>query len=218
MTYSQKLRDPRWQKVRLKVFERDDWKCQRAGCRSPKTTTLVAHHKSYLSGRDPWDYPLTNFVTFCEKCHDRVHTPSAARASGKLIEGGIYPWVELPTLLGFTPDKYLTEQKSRIVCACVRLDYNPDAPDILLPGDYQDIVTRSQSFARQKEFIPVFIKAMDAGWEYCGRYRVETATTNAIEIQIHQSRVPARKVPISMVLILEKQRPSAHTASLNPRL
>ena len=28
-TYKQKLKDPRWQKKRLKVLERDDWKCTR---------------------------------------------------------------------------------------------------------------------------------------------------------------------------------------------
>lgn len=204
MTYSQKLRDSRWQKLRLKVFERDGWKCQRPGFQSAENTTLAVHHKSYLLGRDPWDYPLTNFDTLCEKCHERAHD-SAPVSDRSLEEGAIYSWSELSRLLGFEPYKYLTERNGRIVCACIRLDYNPDAPDILLPGDTSAIIARSRKFTGQEEFIPVFIKAMDAGWEYCGRWRVEAATANAVEVSIHQARATDRKVPISMVLFLEKQ-------------
>src|SRR5437588_3361400 len=67
-TYSDKLRDPRWQKMRLKVFERDDWTCQ--SCRDT-TTTLHVHHKEYLGGADPWDHPMSCLVTLCQRCHDR---------------------------------------------------------------------------------------------------------------------------------------------------
>ena len=31
MKYSEKLRDPRWQKARLKVLERDNWTCVNCG-------------------------------------------------------------------------------------------------------------------------------------------------------------------------------------------
>lgn len=40
-SYAEKLRDPRWQKKRLKIFERDGWACQ--DCRST-TNTLNLHH------------------------------------------------------------------------------------------------------------------------------------------------------------------------------
>lgn len=204
MTYSQRLRDPRWQKLRLMIFDRDGWRCQRENCQSPENSTLAVHHKSYVPGRDPWDYPLTNFETLCEKCHERVHE-SGLSADRLLKEGVIYSWGELPGLLGFEPYKYLTEQDGRIVCACIRLDYNPDAPDIVLPGDDAGIVARSRKFAGQKEFIPVFIKAVDAGWEYCGRWRVQASTNNAVEVRLHQDRAKDRKVPISMVLFLERE-------------
>lgn len=29
--YKEKLKDPRWQKKRLQIFERDDWCCQKCG-------------------------------------------------------------------------------------------------------------------------------------------------------------------------------------------
>jgi len=35
-------------------------------------TTLHVHHKYYVSGNDPWDYPNTALVTLCEHCHKEV--------------------------------------------------------------------------------------------------------------------------------------------------
>ena len=69
MTYSDKLKDPRWQKMRLLVFDRDDWKCQ---CCGDTENTLHCHHKKYISGKDPWDIDTDNLVTLCENCHKRV--------------------------------------------------------------------------------------------------------------------------------------------------
>jgi hypothetical protein len=202
LTYIEKLRDPRWQKVRLKVFERDGWKCQNDRCQSPEHTPLAVHHKGYLPGHEPWDYPLSNFITLCEWCHDQQHAIATAEP---LVEGNNYEWGKLSELLHFQPEKYLTEQEGCIVCACIRADYNPDAPGILLPGDDAEIVARSEKFAGQTNFIPVFLKSIEAGWKYCGRWRVQAATVNAAEIAIQQRCSNLGGIPISMVLFLEKE-------------
>ena len=65
--YAEKLRDPRWQKKRLEIFERDDWKCRNCG---DTTSTLHVHHRRYAKGRDPWDYDERELVTLCEECHE----------------------------------------------------------------------------------------------------------------------------------------------------
>ena len=204
MTYSQKLRDPRWQKVRLQIFERDGWKCQQQGCGSRPETPLAVHHKRYERGREPWDYPLENFLTLCEKCHDKAHGINVKR--GNLVEGDFYEWRELPGLLGFAPRGYLTEDERRgeILCGCFKLDHNPDAPDILLAGDKADVVQKARLFARQKQFIPIFVKATDTEWEYCGKYRVETFTSNKAEIAIQGER--SERDEIAVVLFLEKEK------------
>lgn len=67
MNYSEKLKDPRWQKKRLEIFERDNWQCQ--GCKTTKDT-LTVHHKFYKHGNDPWDYELDALITLCESCHE----------------------------------------------------------------------------------------------------------------------------------------------------
>lgn len=65
--YGERLKDPRWQKLRLKVFERDNWTCQICLCNSK---TLNVHHRYYENGKEPWDYPLEALVTLCEDCHE----------------------------------------------------------------------------------------------------------------------------------------------------
>jgi hypothetical protein len=68
MTYAEKLRDPRWQKARLKIMERDEWRCR--SCRRADLT-LNVHHAIYRNGFNPWDYPAWELVTLCEVCHKR---------------------------------------------------------------------------------------------------------------------------------------------------
>lgn len=66
MTYSEKLRDPRWQKKRLLILQRDDWTCLFCGS---KDKNLQVHHTIYQR-REPWDYPDQYYQTLCEDCHE----------------------------------------------------------------------------------------------------------------------------------------------------
>lgn len=64
MKYSEKLRDPRWQKKRLEVMNRDSFTC--LAC-NDKESTLNVHHKQYHG--DPWEAPMDSLETLCEECH-----------------------------------------------------------------------------------------------------------------------------------------------------
>lgn len=66
-SYSEKLKDPRWQKRRLEIFNRDNFTCRRCG---DTKSTLHVHHKYYENGMEPWDYPEESLITFCEDCHE----------------------------------------------------------------------------------------------------------------------------------------------------
>lgn len=66
MKYSEKLKDPRWQKKRLEIFARDEFTCQRC---FDSESTLAVHHFRYIHGREPWDYPNNKLITLCETCH-----------------------------------------------------------------------------------------------------------------------------------------------------
>ena len=66
-TYAEKLKDPRWQKMRLKVLERDEWECKICGSGD---ITLHVHHRYYKPNAEPWDYPLESLDTLCADCHE----------------------------------------------------------------------------------------------------------------------------------------------------
>lgn len=66
-TYSEKLRDPRWQKKRLEILDRDNWTCQNCG---DEKSTLHVHHLDYEKGLEPWDYEDEYLQTLCETCHE----------------------------------------------------------------------------------------------------------------------------------------------------
>lgn len=66
MSYAEKLKDPRWQKMRLQVLERDEWTCTYCG---DKTKTLHVHHLAYAKSGNPWDVGHDALVTLCKDCH-----------------------------------------------------------------------------------------------------------------------------------------------------
>lgn len=66
LSYAEKLRDPRWQKMRLEVMQRDKFKCR--VCDSTEKT-LNVHHRFYRKGAAPWEYEPSTLVTLCEDCH-----------------------------------------------------------------------------------------------------------------------------------------------------
>lgn len=64
--YNIQLLDPRWQKKRLKIMERDGFACR--SC-SATHKTLHVHHNYYSEGRAPWEYRDSALFTLCDECH-----------------------------------------------------------------------------------------------------------------------------------------------------
>ena len=92
LTYSEKLRDPRWQKMRLKIMERDKFACRK--CFSERET-LNVHHKEYRYGCEPWEYPAELLITLCEPCHKgehRMEAQSTQRAARAKVPTGSDVW------------------------------------------------------------------------------------------------------------------------------
>lgn len=67
MTYSEKLRDPRWQRKRLEIMKRDNFTC--LDCKST-IKTLNVHHHRYRRDAQPWDYSPLELGTYCHECHE----------------------------------------------------------------------------------------------------------------------------------------------------
>jgi len=76
MTYSKDLQNGQWQKKRLEIMQRDDFKC--LCCKSKDS--LVVHHLYYKYGMKPWQYKNDSLVTLCSKCHTKLHDELAEKA------------------------------------------------------------------------------------------------------------------------------------------
>lgn len=64
MNYQKQLLDPRWQKKRLRILERDNWMCTLCG---DNKSTLHIHHTRY--GTYAWEVDDEFLKTRCCHCH-----------------------------------------------------------------------------------------------------------------------------------------------------
>jgi len=71
MTYSQKLKLPMWQRKRLEILNERGFACERCKC---DQNELHVHHRRYSRGKEPWDYPSSNFEVLCVDCHTAEHS------------------------------------------------------------------------------------------------------------------------------------------------
>ncbi len=68
--WSEQYKDPRWQKKRLEILERDEWRCQ--WCHSEEKQ-LNVHHNYYKDNAKVWEYGGIVLTTLCHECHERAH-------------------------------------------------------------------------------------------------------------------------------------------------
>lgn len=62
-----------WKAFRDEIIELDGFKCKDCG-RAGDETILQVHHKTYIKGRKPWEYPTKDCETLCKACHASRHS------------------------------------------------------------------------------------------------------------------------------------------------
>ena len=62
--------DPRWQKKRLKIMERDNFRCK--SCQSTDETLNIHHIVPYRRDTKIWEYEDNELITLCEICHSDI--------------------------------------------------------------------------------------------------------------------------------------------------
>lgn len=65
-------KSPLWVKYSAKVKNRDGNCCTSCGD-SGDVTVLQVHHLQYIDGYKPWEYPISDCITLCQKCHSVEH-------------------------------------------------------------------------------------------------------------------------------------------------
>jgi hypothetical protein len=85
-------------------------------------------------------------------------------------------------------ESYLPHVGGQVVCACLRTDTNPDAPNIVLPGTGKDIEHAAEMLASQREPVPTFLRESPNRWDYVGMFRVDHVSRDPAEIRKHAER------------------------------
>lgn len=118
--------------------------------------------------------------------------------------GGTYTRRQIHSALGGPVQEYLPHVEGRVVCACLTLALNPEAPNVVLPASGPMIQHWALVFARQAEAVPVFLRhdRTTAQWEYVGDYRVTRVERDPARIA-HHARI-ARRSDVPFVLYLER--------------
>jgi hypothetical protein len=63
-------KDPRWQKKRLQIMERDEFTC--CSCQAEHIPLNVHHKVPYRKNTKPWEYKDDELITICEDCHKKI--------------------------------------------------------------------------------------------------------------------------------------------------
>jgi hypothetical protein len=109
ITYAEKLKDPRWQKKRLEIFQRDKFRCME--CFSDEKS-LQVHHIAY-KGKEPWDTPNKLLITYCHECHQKEEDKLKAAGENfvKLMRADGQRSIEMEYFLNNL--KYLIEKDTK---------------------------------------------------------------------------------------------------------
>jgi 5-methylcytosine-specific restriction endonuclease McrA len=70
MKYSEKLKDPRWQKRRYEIIKQRKSTCEMCGYIGSK---LNIHHLRYDG--EPWESKDEDLMLLCKECHRKKHRP-----------------------------------------------------------------------------------------------------------------------------------------------
>lgn len=79
LTYSEQLKDPRWQRRRLEKMQQLDFKCEICGDNKEELNVHHARYRKDFMGRplDPWEYSQEELQCLCHTCHSLAHVPKA---------------------------------------------------------------------------------------------------------------------------------------------
>jgi hypothetical protein len=102
--------------------------------------------------------------------------------------GTVYSPREISARLGGDLQSYLPHVGGTVVAARLRLDLNPDAPGIVLPGSGPMIQKSAEWLVSQRSAVPTFIKRAPGQFEFVGDYRAESMSRDPAEIAIHARR------------------------------
>jgi uncharacterized protein DUF6697 len=103
-------------------------------------------------------------------------------------QGVSYTREKISDEVGGNPQTFLPHKDGQVVAACLRRDYNPDAPGIILVGSGEGIEQAADMLVAQQSPVPTFIKQGTGDWKYIGEFAVERSSQDAADLEEQTKR------------------------------
>ena len=116
------------------------------------------------------------------------------------IKGRTYTRAQVHQRIGGSIQSFLPTVNGEVVCACLSLKLNPQAPAVILAGDGPRIMATAEQLGRQTSKIPVFIKQQSNAWEYVGDWRPIRVTTDRSELSIYEESADRSDVRVAVFM------------------
>lgn len=100
-------------------------------------------------------------------------------------------------------DDYIRTKNNEVRGLALRLDINPDAPDVIIFGTGPRIKQRAQLFLDSGRAVPAYVKRDSGKWEYLGEYRATAIRRDKATIDKYTARRSGYTGGVSGVLFLE---------------
>ena len=116
--------------------------------------------------------------------------------------GRSYTRAEIHEVVGGGVQEFLPNKAGRVVGACLRIDTNPDAPAVVLPGSGPGIERAAELLVQQRSPVPTFLKRSVGEWEYVGLFVVSAQSTRPDDIAFHSQRAGRTDTITSVIHLL----------------
>jgi hypothetical protein len=133
--------------------------------------------------------PVTEFTGVLGAIRYRPGLRSNGIAKGGFLEafmdefevGKDYSREFIHTVCGGSKQAFLPTRQGKVVAACLRMDLNPQAPDVILCNSAASSRAAGRTLSRQAYPIPVFIRSETDRFRYVGQYAPDQSLTAPLE-------------------------------------
>ena len=98
-------------------------------------------------------------------------------------------------------DSYIRTKNGKVKGLALRLDKNPDAPDVIIVGKGPNIERNAKLFLSSGDAVPAYVKRRTNEWEFMGNYRATAYRCDSEVIKTYRHDRPLAE--IAGILFLE---------------
>ena len=115
-----------------------------------------------------------------------------------------YSREEIHATSGGNKQAFLPTHHGKVIAACLKLERNPQAPDIILCSTGAAQRAAGRNLAKQQDEIPVFIRQDSQRWRFKGQFKVAETLTSPLDCQPYIAGSGYTVTQVSRVIKLKR--------------